>query len=193
LQNRVTYNQSRCQVSTFLDPHFGPDLFTEDKLPLIKSKLISLIKQSQSLEVIQTNIRDTNNETDQNFVENPSKRSKLMNKRNENCISYRQESKVSSHECKPIEDEINDFIRVVSDEHFAVNSTLDFWKSNELRFKNLAKVAKKFLGVPASSAAVERMFSIAGHIFSCKRRRMGDVLFAILVFLKLNEAILKTI
>ena len=83
--------------------------------------------------------------------------------------------------------------RVVSDEHFAVNSTLDFWKSNELRFKNLAKMAKKCLGAPASSAAVERMFSIAGHIFSCKRRRMGDVLFAILVFLKLNEAILKTI
>ena len=165
-------------------------MFTEDKLPL---KLISLIKQSQSLEVKQTNIRDTNNETDHNFVENPSKRSKLMNKRNENCISYRQESKVSSHECKPIEDEINDFIRVVSDEHFAVNSTLDFWKSNELRFKNLAKVAKKCLGAPPSSAAVERIFSIAGHIFSSKRRRMGDVLFAILVFLKLNEVILKTI
>ena len=37
---------------------------------------------------------------------------------------------------------------------------------------------------------VERMFSIAGHVFQSKRRRMGQALFSDLVFLKLNEAFL---
>ena len=49
------------------------------------------------------------------------------------------------------------------------------------------QLAKKFLGVQASSACVQRMFSIAGHIFTNKRRRTGVKLFENLVFMKLNE------
>ena len=37
------------------------------------------------------------------------------------------------------------------------------------------------------------MFSIAGHIISIKRRRMGIGLFTMLVILKLNEDLLKNI
>jgi hypothetical protein len=48
-------------------------------------------------------------------------------------------------------------------------------------------LAKKYLGVPASSASAERMFSISGHIFSSKRRRMGAKIFSELVYLKLND------
>ena len=49
-------------------------------------------------------------------------------------------------------------------------------------------IAKKYLGVPASAAHVERMFSIAGHIINIKRRRMGVKLFTMLVMLKLNDS-----
>jgi hypothetical protein len=41
--------------------------------------------------------------------------------------------------------------------------------------------------VPATSAPVERIFNLSGHIFSEKRRRLGMKLFERLVFLKLNE------
>ncbi len=37
--------------------------------------------------------------------------------------------------------------------------------------------AMKYLGVQACSAAVERMFSISGHIFSLKRRRLYHVFY----------------
>jgi hypothetical protein len=46
---------------------------------------------------------------------------------------------------------------------------------------------KKYLSLQASSAAVGRMLSIAGHIFSDKRRRLGKDFFSNLVMLKLNE------
>ena len=43
------------------------------------------------------------------------------------------------------------------------------------------------LGVPATSAAVERMFSLSGHILGPKRRTTGVQLYEDLVYLKLNE------
>jgi hypothetical protein len=43
---------------------------------------------------------------------------------------------------------------------------LVFWKAHENSLPLLASLAKKFLGVPASSASVERMFNISGaHFF----------------------------
>ena len=62
-----------------------------------------------------------------------------------------------------------------------------FWKNNEYKFLELARLAKKFLGVPASEAEVERMFNISGHIFNSKRRSLN---YENLVFLKLNEQFL---
>ena len=58
-------------------------------------------------------------------------------------------------------------------------------------FIHLAKLAQKVLGVPATSAEVERMFSISGHILNNKRRTTGINLYENLVFLKLNEKLLK--
>lgn len=83
-----------------------------------------------------------------------------------------------------LDTQIEEFIRTCSELN---PSPLIFWSNNEQKFPLLAKLAKKYLSVQASSAAVERMFSIAGHIFSIKRRRMTTTLFMSLVFLKLNE------
>ena len=64
-----------------------------------------------------------------------------------------------------------------------------FWKENETKYPDLSKLAKKFLGVPASEADVERMFNISGFIFNPKRHSLG-VDYENLVFLKLNETYL---
>ena len=85
-------------------------------------------------------------------------------------------------------DEITDYTRFTSNIECAC--PLVFWKANQSRWPNLAKLAQKVLGVPATSASVERMFSIAGHIFQPKRRRMTDKLFSSLVFTKMNEQFL---
>jgi hypothetical protein len=49
---------------------------------------------------------------------------------------------------------------------------LDWWASRETRFPNLSRMARQFLGIPASSAAVERLFSAAGRDFSKLRHNM---------------------
>jgi hypothetical protein len=52
-----------------------------------------------------------------------------------------------------------------------------FLKLNVNRFKELSKLEKKYCGLPESSAAVEHMFSIAGHVYHTKRRKMAEILF----------------
>lgn len=77
--------------------------------------------------------------------------------------------------------------------NFKGKCVLNFWKEKESRWLCLSKVAKKVLGVPASSSGCERMFSIAGHVHSLKRRRMKAYIFESLVFCKLNEYVIKLI
>ena len=79
--------------------------------------------------------------------------------------------------------------------HFPVYKkvSLQCFDPNQVRCKKLIMFLKKFLGVPASSSAPERMFSIAGHIMSLKRRKLGLRIFENLVILKLNDHLLNLI
>ena len=45
-----------------------------------------------------------------------------------------------------------------------IEDPLLFWKENAFKYPELSILAKKFLGVPASEADVERCFNISGFI-----------------------------
>ena len=64
---------------------------------------------------------------------------------------------------------------------------LKFWELNEKRWPCLAKQAKNYLSLPASSAPVERIFSYAGKILRPERANLKDTNFEIIMFLKCNE------
>ncbi len=49
---------------------------------------------------------------------------------------------------------------------------LQWWKGNEQSFPIVSKLAKRVLGVPASSAPSERVFSNLGNVANAKRSRM---------------------
>ena len=48
----------------------------------------------------------------------------------------------------------------------ARSDPLVWWQQNENRFPHIAKMARQYLGVPAHSASVERVFSGVGLIFA---------------------------
>ena len=64
---------------------------------------------------------------------------------------------------------------------------LEFWKLNQVKYSPLAKLASQFLCVPASSAPVERLFSIAGKVFRPERCRLTDKRFEELMFIRCNQ------
>ena len=50
----------------------------------------------------------------------------------------------------------------------ARSDPLVWWQQNENAFPHIAKIARQYLGVPATSASVERVFSGVGLTFGKK-------------------------
>lgn len=65
---------------------------------------------------------------------------------------------------------------------------LKWWASQEKEdgFPQLAVMARQYLGVPATSASAERLFSIAGRVFDDMRQGMGDDILELLMWARIN-------
>jgi hypothetical protein len=166
-------------ISTFLDPNFGLSAFDTEFQEIVKAKIIALSKMSVAKQEVINNLNVVNKC-------NSQKENNLTNKRKENYKKHK------STELKTIDKEIvliEEFASFIEKLDYD-GCPLEFWRENEQKYYTLAQIARKYLGVPASSAAVERMFSISGHILSSKRTKMSIKLFCHLVFLKLNENLL---
>ena len=68
------------------------------------------------------------------------------------------------------------------------DNPLDFWHKNGSQYPTLSKMDNKYLAVPASSAPVERLFSIAGKVFRPDRCSLNDDTFEKLMIIKCNSA-----
>ena len=63
---------------------------------------------------------------------------------------------------------------------------LDFWRVNGDKFPRLCVTAKQVFCAPGSTAAVERIFSIAGYILSQRQNRLTDSNFENQLFANVN-------
>ena len=61
-----------------------------------------------------------------------------------------------------------------------------FWRTHQHEWPELTAYTKCILTVPATSATVERVFSVGGAILRPSRRRLSDNIFEKLMFLKCN-------
>ena len=84
-----------------------------------------------------------------------------------------------------VDQEVADYLAspVVPDD----SDPLLYWKMHSKSFPCLSTLAMKYLAVPASSAPVERTFSVGGKIFRPDRCRLSDATFQHLMFIKLNK------
>ncbi|XP_038155660.1 E3 SUMO-protein ligase ZBED1-like [Cyprinodon tularosa] len=65
-------------------------------------------------------------------------------------------------------------------------SPLDYWRSNKIRFPQLALLARKYLSSPCTSVDSERLFSAAANVIDEKRNRLGCEKAEMLLFVKKN-------
>lgn len=80
-------------------------------------------------------------------------------------------------------------IKVTPDGDLVEIDPVKFWNESTITrdMPALAKLANMVLSVPASSAAVERVFSHGGIIFRPHRRRLTDEHLSQLIYLKCNR------
>lgn len=68
----------------------------------------------------------------------------------------------------------------------AEKDPLVWWRQHEVNFPSVAKLAKKYLCIPATSSPSERVFSASGNIVTCKRTCLKPERVDQLVFLSFN-------
>jgi hypothetical protein len=61
-----------------------------------------------------------------------------------------------------------------------------WWQDNKLQYSALVGVVRKYLGIPATEVASERVFSTAGNIITSRRTRLLPENAEKLVFLHHN-------
>ena len=64
---------------------------------------------------------------------------------------------------------------------------LEWWAANEINFPALSVMARQYLGVPATSASAERLFSLAGRAFDDLRQCMKEEMIEILMWARINK------
>src|SRR3990170_5528087 len=83
-----------------------------------------------------------------------------------------------------VEDEITTyFLLPVAREN---KNPLNWWRAKQEIFPILSIIARKYLGIPATSVASERLFSDAGNHITAKRNALDPGLVGKMVFLKRN-------
>lgn len=72
-------------------------------------------------------------------------------------------------------------------------NAFDFWQLNAKTFPKLAPLAIGLIGSPASSASIERIFSIAalGEGVKKRRNRLGEIQFTKETMIRANKAFIK--
>ena len=73
------------------------------------------------------------------------------------------------------------------------DSVLRFWETKKTVLARLYVISRKVFCVPATSAGVERLFSISGFIFGSRRLRLTDKNFEDQIFTHSNADLLDAV
>ena len=96
------------------------------------------------------------------------------------------EGEAEENETVEIEDELKAYLELPQLKCKTEQEAIDWWVDKSKRFPNLAVMARQYLGCPATSATVERLFSRVGIAFSAKRKSSDPATVADLMFANAN-------
>jgi hypothetical protein len=87
----------------------------------------------------------------------------------------------SARPASTVDEEIT---RYLADSAGPDESALNWWLRNETRYPLVATAARQYLAIPATTAPVERLFSLAGETMDPRRTRLSAEMMEVLVVLQ---------
>lgn len=83
-------------------------------------------------------------------------------------------------------DEVTEYLK--EDKIKFTQNAFEWWMNKKSKYPILARLARIYLAVPATSTPSERLFSNAGNLLTSKRSRINAELFKRMMFLKKNAS-----
>ena len=176
----LPFETNECyQLAPVLDPRFKLRWCTDDAE---KENMKCLLKEKVTMLI--PNTRTPTVEKD-NEVEQPAKRRRVDTQCSRLFTFMQTTTTPQAPSVESLEEEISTYLSSPCEE-VDINP-LNFWKENSEKYQKLTPLVKKVLSVPSSSAAVERLFSTAGKVFTPERCRLNDSRFSKLMFIRCNN------
>ena len=150
-------------LASFLDPRYKTLGFLNDSN---RTELLTLVLSKLNEEELDQTITNTNTTTALDFLLADEDETQMIfpDKRIEEIERYKLEICISRND-----------------------DPLNWWKINQNRFPLLARLARKYLCIPATSAPSERVFSSAGNIVTHRRSTLSSDIVNSLVFVYYNS------
>ena len=160
--NLETRYESACvsqliDKSTFMDPCFKVEYVHDKELTMaeVEAEMLTTLSRASSEEPEATS--QANDVTDQQELEPPKKKMRGLGAVLTNILKSNESTKEL-----PKEEEVKKELQFYMDQPCI--DTLEWWKLNSSLFPAMAKLAKKYLSIPANSMRSERVFSSGGYI-----------------------------
>lgn len=172
-------------MASLLDPRFRTTYISYEKVEDIQAKAVEEIKSIQA-ESEMTGSSTTDMSVPAGSVSPPEeKRKKSLS----SFFKMQSKSSMGSSSCDTLsEDSIKMELRsyLQTQEVDSNTDPLTWWKSREVNFPRIAKLARQYLCIPATSTPSERVFSTGGNIVTCHRAALKPDAVDRLIFLARN-------
>lgn len=99
---------------------------------------------------------------------------------------FQNDSQTQEHHITDVERELDTYLNHTNRPDSAEVDVLAWWKEKRNQLPILANLARKYLCIPASSAASERMFSCTGNIITPQRQNLHPRNLEKMVYIKQN-------
>ncbi|XP_056119514.1 E3 SUMO-protein ligase ZBED1-like [Rhinichthys klamathensis goyatoka] len=173
--------QKLLDMASFLDPRFKMDFISADKKTQVKARVASQMMECQEKSSCSTDVEPS---------ASASASAPQAKKAKKSLGSFFKQSETvakgdSSLTLKDaVEAELNTYMLTPPIDK--EEDPLAWWKVHKLSFPRLARLARKYLCIPATSSPSERLFSTSGNIVTCQRTCLKPAKVDRLVFLAKN-------
>lgn len=185
----ATYEEKHIfEMASALDPRFKLQWAKGEKKARLEAELE---KKASAISHLITKTHNTpkfSRSSDDETSQPPAKKSRQEDHEDILDVFMEQLECPSSPQVSPIKTEVSSYLSAPLLDR--TKDPLAYWTSNEAQYPHLARLAAKYLAVPASSAPVERLFSIGGMTFRPDRCRLSDKVFQELMFIRSNGHLL---